>query len=145
MRALFTTEIGVDKDLSSKSNDNKELLCFSVYRGGFGLWLDADLYRGSSFSCPTFSSPSLSTHIDFIVQDVEVWTVQNWRITRKETHSLLREAEERPYSKENFQLGHYWTDPDGMAAIACAHGSGQPIDSTAGLSKWWTGLRAYVR
>eukprot|EP00066_Takifugu_rubripes_P003441 XP_003966006.2 PREDICTED: nuclear receptor coactivator 7 isoform X1 [Takifugu rubripes] len=45
--------------------------------GGFGLWLDADLYHGSSFSCPTFSSPSLSTHKDFIVQDVEVWTVQS--------------------------------------------------------------------
>lgn len=54
------------------------MLCLLVYRGGFGLWLDADLYRGSSFSCPTFSSPSLSTHKDFFVQDVEVWTVRSW-------------------------------------------------------------------
>ncbi|XP_074508623.1 TLD domain-containing protein 2 isoform X1 [Sebastes fasciatus] len=45
--------------------------------GGFGLWLDADLYHGSSFSCPTFHNASLSTHEDFIVQDLEVWTVRN--------------------------------------------------------------------
>ncbi|XP_013858814.1 nuclear receptor coactivator 7 [Austrofundulus limnaeus] len=45
--------------------------------GGFGLWLDADLYHGASFSCPTFHNAPLSTHEDFIVQDIEVWTVQN--------------------------------------------------------------------
>lgn len=50
---------------------------FLVSRGGFGLWLDADLYHGSSFSCPTFHNASLSTQEDFIVQDLEVWTVQN--------------------------------------------------------------------
>lgn len=44
---------------------------------GFGLWLDADLYHGASFSCPTFNNVPLSTHEDFIVQDIEVWTVQN--------------------------------------------------------------------
>ncbi|KAM9310545.1 nuclear receptor coactivator 7-like isoform 1-T1 [Pholidichthys leucotaenia] len=44
---------------------------------GFGLWLDADLYHGASFSCPTFHNAPLSTHEDFIIQDVEVWTVQN--------------------------------------------------------------------
>ncbi|RVE62471.1 hypothetical protein OJAV_G00157290 [Oryzias javanicus] len=45
--------------------------------GGFALWLDADLYHGASFSCPTFHNPTLSTHQDFIVQDVEVWTLKN--------------------------------------------------------------------
>ncbi|XP_014844692.1 PREDICTED: TLD domain-containing protein 2-like [Poecilia mexicana] len=44
---------------------------------GFALWLDADLYHGASFSCPTFRNAPLSTNEDFIVQDVEVWTVQN--------------------------------------------------------------------
>ncbi|KAK2844260.1 hypothetical protein Q5P01_010919 [Channa striata] len=43
---------------------------------GFGLWLDADLYHGASFSCPTFHNAPLSTEEDFIVQDLEVWTVQ---------------------------------------------------------------------
>ncbi|KAF0045136.1 nuclear receptor coactivator 7 isoform X2 [Scophthalmus maximus] len=44
---------------------------------GFGLWLDADLYHGASFSCHTFHNAPLSTQKDFIVQDLEVWTVQN--------------------------------------------------------------------
>ncbi|CAL8356943.1 unnamed protein product [Arctogadus glacialis] len=45
--------------------------------GGFGLWLDADLYRGASHSCPTFHNPPLSTQQDFLVQDLEVWTLRN--------------------------------------------------------------------
>ncbi|XP_042345976.1 nuclear receptor coactivator 7 isoform X1 [Plectropomus leopardus] len=56
---------------------NLESLQIGGGGGGFGLWLDADLYRGSSFSCPTFRNASLSTQEDFIVQDLEVWTVQN--------------------------------------------------------------------
>lgn len=109
--------------------DSKELLCFLVCRGGFGLWLDADLYHGSSFSCPTFSSPSLSTHKDFIVQDVEVWTVQSWQITLKETLTALTEAEEPLDSEENVEFSHYWTEPDWTAANTCAHGSGEPTSS----------------
>ncbi|XP_056618856.1 nuclear receptor coactivator 7 [Triplophysa dalaica] len=42
--------------------------------GHFGLWLDADLHRGSSYSCNTFCNRPLSIHQDFIIQDVEVWT-----------------------------------------------------------------------
>ncbi|XP_029928119.1 nuclear receptor coactivator 7 isoform X2 [Myripristis murdjan] len=45
--------------------------------GCFGLWLDGDLYHGSSYSCPTFHNAPLSTHQDFLVQDLEVWTIQN--------------------------------------------------------------------
>ncbi|MED6271476.1 hypothetical protein CHARACLAT_020646 [Characodon lateralis] len=56
---------------------NSESLQIGGGGGGFALWLDADLYHGASFSCPTFHNAPLSTHEDFIVQDVEVWTVQN--------------------------------------------------------------------
>lgn len=56
---------------------NLESLQIGGGGGCFGLWLDADLYRGSSFSCPTFHNAPLSTHKDFIIQELEVWTVQN--------------------------------------------------------------------
>ncbi|XP_030248347.1 nuclear receptor coactivator 7 isoform X1 [Sparus aurata] len=56
---------------------NLESLQIGGGGGGFGLWLDADLYHGSSFSCPTFHNKSLSTQEDFVVQDLEVWTVKN--------------------------------------------------------------------
>ncbi|XP_041844509.1 nuclear receptor coactivator 7-like [Melanotaenia boesemani] len=55
---------------------NLQSLEFGGGGDGFGLWLDADLYHGASFSCPTFHNAPLSTHEDFIVHDVEVWTVQ---------------------------------------------------------------------
>ncbi|XP_019751253.1 nuclear receptor coactivator 7 isoform X2 [Hippocampus comes] len=56
---------------------NLESLHLGGGGGEFGLWIDADLYRGSSFSCPTFHNAPLSTQKDFIIQDLEVWTVQN--------------------------------------------------------------------
>ncbi|XP_041107182.1 nuclear receptor coactivator 7-like isoform X8 [Polyodon spathula] len=45
-------------------------------RGHFGLWLDSDLYHGSSYPCETFCNETLSKKEDFIVQDIEVWTFQ---------------------------------------------------------------------
>ncbi|CAL1610695.1 unnamed protein product [Knipowitschia caucasica] len=56
---------------------NLESLQIGGGGGCFGLWLDADLYHGSSFSCPTFHNAPLSTHEDFIVQDLEVWTLHS--------------------------------------------------------------------
>ncbi|XP_077432577.1 TLD domain-containing protein 2 isoform X1 [Vanacampus margaritifer] len=56
---------------------NLESLHLGGGGGEFGLWIDADLYRGSSFSCPTFHNAPLSTQKDFIIQDLEVWTVRN--------------------------------------------------------------------
>ncbi|XP_046733584.1 nuclear receptor coactivator 7 isoform X2 [Silurus meridionalis] len=44
--------------------------------GPFGLWLDADLLRGSTFSCKTFRNAPLSPHHDFSVRALEVWTFQ---------------------------------------------------------------------
>ncbi|XP_066497113.1 nuclear receptor coactivator 7 isoform X2 [Hoplias malabaricus] len=44
--------------------------------GRFGLWLDADLCRGSTFSCNTFRNQPLSRQNDFKIQALEVWTFQ---------------------------------------------------------------------
>ncbi|CAN9513929.1 unnamed protein product [Ophioblennius macclurei] len=56
---------------------NLESLQIGGGGSGFALWLDADLYHGASFSCPTFQNAPLSTHEDFLVQDIEVWTMAN--------------------------------------------------------------------
>ncbi|XP_029919644.1 oxidation resistance protein 1-like [Myripristis murdjan] len=41
--------------------------------GGFGLWLDGDLYHGRSSTCGTFGNPRLTQREDFVLQDIEVW------------------------------------------------------------------------
>lgn len=88
---------------------------FCVHRGGFGLWLDADLYHGSSFSCPTFHNKSLSTQEDFVVQDLEVWTVKNWE---KDPTFLSWVIE---FLDMYMWFSHCCTNPD--VATVCAPGS----------------------
>ncbi|XP_070292062.1 nuclear receptor coactivator 7 isoform X2 [Salvelinus sp. IW2-2015] len=44
--------------------------------GQIGLWLDADLYHGTTSTCATFHNQPLSTQKDFIIHSVEVWAFE---------------------------------------------------------------------
>ena len=48
-------------------------LPFLPNRGNFGLWLDGDLYHGSSHPCKTFGNQTLSSEEDFVVKSIESW------------------------------------------------------------------------
>ncbi|KAI9205376.1 TLD-domain-containing protein [Polychytrium aggregatum] len=51
-------------------------IAFGGGNGKFGLWLDEDLYRGHSSSCPTYNNEPLAQHPDFYCHNVEVWTFE---------------------------------------------------------------------
>lgn len=44
--------------------------------GQLGLWLDAELYRGTTTKCATFNNPPLSAQQDFNIHSLEVWTFE---------------------------------------------------------------------
>ncbi|KAM6992403.1 nuclear receptor coactivator 7 [Tautogolabrus adspersus] len=44
--------------------------------GQIGLWLDAELYRGTTTKCATFNNQPLSTQQDFNIHSLEVWTFE---------------------------------------------------------------------
>ncbi|XP_023128183.2 nuclear receptor coactivator 7 isoform X2 [Amphiprion ocellaris] len=44
--------------------------------GQLGLWLDAELYRGTTTKCATFNNQPLSSQQDFNIHSVEVWTFE---------------------------------------------------------------------
>ncbi|KAM3861206.1 nuclear receptor coactivator 7 [Diretmus argenteus] len=44
--------------------------------GQLGLWLDAELYRGTTTSCATFNNQPLSAQQDFNIHSLEVWTFE---------------------------------------------------------------------
>ncbi|XP_043075808.1 nuclear receptor coactivator 7 isoform X2 [Puntigrus tetrazona] len=44
--------------------------------GRLGLWLDADLYHGTTSKCSTFNNLPLSSKQDFTVQNLEVWAFE---------------------------------------------------------------------
>ncbi|XP_051500264.1 nuclear receptor coactivator 7-like isoform X2 [Myxocyprinus asiaticus] len=55
---------------------NTDSLQIGGGRGHLGLWLDADLYHGTTSKCSTFNNLPLSSKQDFIVQNLEVWAFQ---------------------------------------------------------------------
>lgn len=53
---------------------NSDSLAFGAGDGCFGLWLDVDLYHGSSHPCKTFGNHSpLARRQDFVVNTLECW------------------------------------------------------------------------
>lgn len=44
--------------------------------GQLGLWLDAELYRGTTTKCATFNNSPLSAQQDFNIHSLEVWTFE---------------------------------------------------------------------
>lgn len=52
---------------------NSDSLAFGAGEGNFGLWLDEDLYHGSTHSCKTFNNEPLTNSEDFVVCTLECW------------------------------------------------------------------------
>lgn len=52
---------------------NSDSLAFGAGDGNFGIWLDEDLYHGSTHSCKTFNNEPLTNHQDFVVSTLECW------------------------------------------------------------------------
>lgn len=52
---------------------DSDSLAFGAGDGNFGLWLDEDLYHGSTHSCKTFNNEPLTNHEDFVVCTLECW------------------------------------------------------------------------
>ncbi|KAH7636295.1 tbc and lysm domain containing protein [Dermatophagoides farinae] len=52
---------------------NIDSISIGAGEGNFGLWLDGDLYHGSSHPCKTFGNRTLSSEEDFVVKSIECW------------------------------------------------------------------------
>lgn len=47
--------------------------CEGLCSGTFALWLDQQLYHGSSSACETFDNEPLASQEDFLVMGLELW------------------------------------------------------------------------
>eukprot|EP01130_Rhizamoeba_saxonica_P006595 TRINITY_DN2625_c1_g1_i2.p1 TRINITY_DN2625_c1_g1~~TRINITY_DN2625_c1_g1_i2.p1 ORF type:complete len:480 (-),score=77.24 TRINITY_DN2625_c1_g1_i2:590-2029(-) len=54
-------------------NSNDDSLAIGGGGNGFGIWIDADFYHGTSASCETFDNPPLSMNGDFVCSILECW------------------------------------------------------------------------
>lgn len=52
---------------------NQDSIVIGAGDGNFGLWLDEDLYHGTTHSCKTFNNESLTNQQDFVVSALECW------------------------------------------------------------------------
>nr|CAD7408857.1 unnamed protein product [Timema cristinae] len=52
---------------------NNESLAIGTGDGKFGLWLDGDLYQGTTQPCSTYGNEPLSPQEDFVVKTLECW------------------------------------------------------------------------
>lgn len=52
---------------------NLDSLVLGAGEGSFGLWLDEDLYHGTTHPCRTFNNEPLTNHEDFVVKVIECW------------------------------------------------------------------------
>ena len=43
--------------------------------GNFGIWLDSDLFKGTSGNVPTFDNIILSTNTNFECTGIEIWEI----------------------------------------------------------------------
>ncbi|KAG8195322.1 hypothetical protein JTE90_028466 [Oedothorax gibbosus] len=50
-----------------------ESVSIGASEGHFGLWIDGDLYRGSSLQCQTYDNDPLAPSNDFIIKTLEAW------------------------------------------------------------------------
>lgn len=68
---MFPLVLESKKIFTTGTKNNYQFYPF--FRGCFGLWLDGDLYHGSSHQCKTFGNRTLSSDEDFVVKSIECW------------------------------------------------------------------------
>lgn len=51
---------------------NTKLIC-KLREGGFGLWINSELEKGYSQSCPTFDNERLTPKSEFECVELELW------------------------------------------------------------------------
>lgn len=53
--------------------NNQTIIIFNKFSGNFAIWLDSDLFHGSSRASDTFNNPCLSNAEQFECLYFEVW------------------------------------------------------------------------